>query len=149
MVLLRLSLLGTLLRLKSLIRWRFFGPRADSPSLATDDEIPALASGLIYRGFLGSSLAPPALPVVKGSTPHSDGVAELGGSLSQPISSTSFVSKSQLGYSRRVKEKVAKQLNKNKELLAKVVVDNPGEGVEGYSKEVLDMMNVAPVVGMS
>jgi hypothetical protein len=57
--------------------------------------------------------------------------------------------KSQLVYSWRVKEKVAKQLNKNKELLAKVVVDNLGEGVEGYSKEVLDMMNVAPVVGMS
>jgi hypothetical protein len=49
----------------------------------------------------------------------------------------SFVSKSQLGYSRRVKEKVAKQLNKNKEMLAEVVVVNPGEGVEGYSKEVL------------
>ena len=70
------------------------------------------------------------------------GMAELGKSLSQPVSSTSSISKSQLGYLRRVKEKVAKQLNKNKELLAEVVVDNLGEGVEGYSKEVLDMMNL-------
>jgi hypothetical protein len=80
------------------------------------------------------SSSSPALPVVKVSTPHSDGVAKLGKSLSQPVSSTSSVSKSQLQYAQRVKEKVAKQLNKNK---------------EGYSKEVLDMMNVAPVVGMS
>ena len=84
-----------------------------------------------------------------GSVSLSDGAAELGRSLSQPSSSTSTVSKSQLGYSRRVKEKVAKQLNKNKEMLAEAVVVNPGEGVEGYSKEVLSVMNVAPMVGMS
>jgi hypothetical protein len=59
----------------------------------------------------------------------------------------SSVSKSQLGYySRRVKEKVAKQLHKNKELLAEVVVETP---VEGYSKGVLDVMNLASVVGLS
>ena len=57
---------------KSLIRRGFFGPRVTSPS-ATDDKILASASGLIRRGFLGSSHAPPALPVVKGSTPHSNG----------------------------------------------------------------------------
>jgi hypothetical protein len=54
-----------------------------------------------------------------------------------------------LGYSRRVKEKVAKQLNMNKELLAEVVVETPVEGVEGYSKGVLDAMNSAPIVGLS
>jgi hypothetical protein len=48
-----------------------------------------------------------------------------------------------------VKEKVAKQLNKNKELLAEAMVITLGEGVEGYSKEVINVMNVAPVVGMS
>jgi hypothetical protein len=48
-----------------------------------------------------------------------------------------------------VKEKVAKQLHKNKELLAEVVVETPVEGVEGYSKGVLDAMNCAPVVGLS
>jgi hypothetical protein len=37
----------------------------------------------------------------------------------------SSVSKSQLGYSQRVKEKIAKQLHKNKELLAEIVVKTP------------------------
>ena len=55
----------------------------------------------------------------------------------------SFVSKSQLGYSRRVKEKVVKQLHKNQELLAEV------EGVEDYSKDVLDAVNFALVVWLS
>ena len=40
-------------------------------------------------------------------------------------------------------------MNKNKELLAEVVVETPVEGVEGYSKGVLDVMNSAPVVGLS
>ena len=49
-------------------------------------------------------------------------------------------------YSWRVKDEVAKQLLKNKDLLAEVVADIP---VEGYSKEVIDTMNFAPVVGLS
>ena len=76
-------------------------------------------------------------------------VVDLGRSLSQPVSSTSVISKSQLGYFRRVKYKVAKQLIKNKELLAEVVIDNPEEGVEEYSKEVHRMMKMAFVVGMT
>jgi hypothetical protein len=73
----------------------------------------------------------------------------VGRSLSQSASSTSAVSKSQLGYFRRVKDKVAKQLTKNKELLAEVVIDNPEEGVKVHSKEVHSAMNMASVVGMS
>jgi hypothetical protein len=87
--------------------------------------------------------------VVKGATSLSEGAADLGRSLSQPVSSNSPVSKSQLGYFRRVKEKVAKQLIKNKEMLAEVVAVIPGEGVEEYSKEVHNVMNVASVVGMT
>ena len=49
-------------------------------------------------------------------------------------------------YSRRFKDEVAKQLLKNKDLLAEVVANIP---VEGYSKEVIDTMNFAPVVGLS
>ena len=83
------------------------------------------------------------------------GAAELGISLSQPFPSMSevrtpiysSVSKSQLGYSRRVKEKVAKQLLKNKELLAEAVAETLVEEVEGYPKVVLDAVNFAPVVG--
>jgi hypothetical protein len=55
-------------------------------------------------------------------------------------------SKSQVVYSQRVKDQVAKQLLKNKELLAGVVADIPAEG---YSKEVIHIMNFAPVVGLS
>jgi hypothetical protein len=57
----------------------------------------------------------------------------------------SFVSTSQLWYTCRVKEKVAKQLNKDKVLLAEVVVDIPVVGED----RVLDVMNLAPVVGLS
>jgi hypothetical protein len=85
------------------------------------------------------------------------GAAKLGRSISQAFPCMteggapiySFVSKSQLGYSQRVKEKVAKQLHKNKELLAEVVVETPVERVEGYSKRVLDAMNLASDVGLS
>jgi hypothetical protein len=55
-------------------------------------------------------------------------------------------SKSQVVYSQRVKDQVAKQLLKNKELLAGVVADIPAEG---YSKEAIHIMNFAPVVGLS
>jgi hypothetical protein len=50
----------------------------------------------------------------------------------------SFVSKSQLGYSRRVKNKIGKQLNKNKKVMAEFVA------VEGYSEVVLDAMVLTP-----
>jgi hypothetical protein len=123
---------------------------------------PSPALGLIKRGFLGPRAAHPApvkvdkkpaqvrsdspsQPVVEGS----DSEAVLGRGLSQPSHVTSSVSKSQRGYAQRVKEKVAKQPNKNKELLAEIVVDVPVVGEEGYSKRVLEAMKCAPVVGMS
>jgi hypothetical protein len=59
------------------------------------------------------------------------------------------ISKSQLGYSRRGKEKVVKQLYKNKEMLAEVVVETPVEGVDGYSKGVVNAMNFTTDVGLS
>jgi ABC-type antimicrobial peptide transport system permease subunit len=48
-----------------------------------------------------------------------------------------------------LKEKVAKQLHKNKELLAEVVIEIPTKGVEGYFKRVLDVMNLTLIVGLS
>ena len=122
---------------KSLIRRGFFGSR-DAPPTVLDDTLPGLTSP-----------APPALPGVKGATSLPDGAAALGRSLSQPVASTSAVSKSQLWYFRRVKDKVAKQLIKNKETLAETVVVNTGEEVEGYSKEVHSLMDVAFLVGMT
>jgi hypothetical protein len=47
------------------------------------------------------------------------------------------------------KELLALQLNKNKELLAEVVVDTLVIGEEGYSNKVLDAMNSAHTVWMS
>jgi hypothetical protein len=61
----------------------------------------------------------------------------------------SSVSKSQLGYFRRVKDKIVKQLLKNKELIAEVVAETSVEGVEGYSKVVLDAVKFTPIVGLS
>jgi hypothetical protein len=73
----------------------------------------------------------------------------LGRNISQSFDSNSGISKPELGYFRRTKEKVAKQLNKNKELLAETMFASPGEGEEGHSKEVHRMMGVASVCGMT
>jgi hypothetical protein len=59
----------------------------------------------------------------------------------------SFVSKSQQGYSQRVKNKIGKQLNKK--LLAMVVAETPMVGVEDYFEVVLDAMDLAPTLGLS
>jgi peptidase E len=75
----------------------------------------------------------------EGATSLPDGAADLGRSLSQPVASTSAVSKSQLRYFRRVKEKVAKQLINMMNM----------HNVKGYSKEVHNVMNMASVVGMT
>ena len=110
--------------------------------------IPVLATGLISQGCFGSKIASHHLPVEEASSsaPHSNEAAELGISNS-PLHSP--VSKSQLCYSKRVKEKVAKQLHKNKELLAEIVAKTLVEGEEGYSKEVIDTMNFASAMGLS
>ena len=116
---------------KSLIKRGFFGPRAASPPTVVADVLLDMECELIRRGSLFV------------------GVADLDRSLSQLVSSTFVISKSQLGNFQRVKDKVAKQLNKNKEMLAKVVIDNPEEGAEEYSKEVHRTMKMASVVGMT
>jgi hypothetical protein len=161
---------------KGMIRRGFLDPRIASPSLplaivslassVQADKNPAPTKGLICRGFLGLSTASPSTqgskvdieePQVCSIVSTSFGATELGLSLSQsypcmtgggaPIYSS--VSKSQLGYSRRVKDKLAKQLHKNNELLNEVVVETSVEGVEGYSKGVLDAVKFTPNVGLS
>jgi hypothetical protein len=112
---------------------------------------PAQAMGLLRWGFLGPRSPSPA--------PSSLGckAAPVNGSVSSPIPEVSQVgsspsvastSMSQVVYSRRVKEKVAKQLHKNKELLAEAVVDIQ-VGAKGYSKAALDVMKFALVVRMT
>jgi hypothetical protein len=112
---------------------------------------------LIRRGFFGLRVTPSAptsaalsaLPRVKRTASTPEGATALGRSLSQTVVSTPAVSKSQLGYFRRVKEKVAKQLSKNKELLAETIFASLGEGVEGYPEEVHKVLGVASMVGMT
>jgi hypothetical protein len=48
-----------------------------------------------------------------------------------------------------VKNKIGKQLNKNKKLLVEVVADTLVVGVEGYSKVVLGAMELAPTLGLT
>jgi hypothetical protein len=98
---------------------------------------------------MSKSPASTALPGVKDTASIPDGAATLGRNISQSFDSNSGISKSELGYFRRTKEKVAKQLNKNKELLTETMFASPGEGEEGHSKEVHMMMGVASVCGMT
>jgi hypothetical protein len=58
------------------------------------------------------------------------------------------ISKSQKGYSQRVKNNIGKQLIKNKNLLT-FVANTPGIEEEGYSEGVLDAMELAPTLGLT
>jgi hypothetical protein len=102
------------------------------------------ALSLIRRGFFGPRPVSSSSSGVKEASLSSKGkdssLLEMSSKQDNPP-----VSKSLLVYSRRVKDEVAKQLLKNKDMLAEVVADIP---VEGYPKEVIDMMNFAPVVGL-
>ena len=123
------------------------------------------AKSLIWRGFLGSrAISPPpvvlkkVLPVIKEkdptmevrscsvSKPSSQVCSSSDGTdVTEPIPINSSISLSQLWYTQRVKEKVAKQLNKNKELIAEAV------GVIPMVREnrVADALNLALVLGLS
>ena len=109
----------------------------------------------------------PQLPSVKGSksvveelqvcSSKKKHAAELGLRLSEPFPRVpgggapiySFVSKSQMGYTQRVKEKMARQLHKNKELFAEVVAETVEKGVENYSEVIQDTVKFAPIMGLS
>ena len=145
--------------------------------LAKEVELVKIASakGLLRRWFLGSRNAfSSSMPGMKEASSSAKGskvvvedslvcssskkhAAELGLRLSEPFPcmsesgapSYSSVSKSQIGYARRVKGKIAKQLHKTKELFAKVVADTSEKGEENYSEVVLDDVKFASSVGLS
>jgi hypothetical protein len=130
-----------------------------------------LAKSLLRRGFLGSRAvsSPPVvkevLQVRKGKDPtpeegsssgatillsaqvysSSDGAAVMEPRRENSTPSNSSVSMSQLWYTRRVKEKVAKQLNKNKVLNAEAVGVIPVVGED----RVANTLNLAPVLRLS
>jgi hypothetical protein len=112
---------------KNMIKRGFFGPPTAVSSTVVIESLPDPAGELIRRGSL------------------SVGMTDSDRDLSYPMSPNSGISKSELGYFRRVKEKAAKQRIKNKELL----VEDLDDGVQGYSKEVHRTMKMASVMGVT
>jgi hypothetical protein len=131
---------------KGLLRWGFLRSRNDSSSLPGMKE----ASSSVK----GSKVVVKDSQVCSSLKKHA---AKLGLRLSKPFPrmsesgapSYSSISKSQIGYARRVKEKIVKQLHKNKELFAEVVVETSEMGVENYSEVVLDAVKFVSSVGLS
>jgi hypothetical protein len=134
---------------KSLIRRGFFGPRAASPPSVVLKEASPVHKGKDPILEVGSSSVAAVLPnnsSGEGPTTSSGfAVKETRGESGTSISTNSSVSLSQLWYTRRVKEKVAKQLNKNKVLIAEAVGVMPVIGED----RVANALNLAPVLGLS
>ena len=144
---------------KGLLRRGFFGSRIASPpssTLAVEEDFSTssqVMSSPIAKSLANVSMA--ALPRLSGGS--FSGVAELGmrfrlshhGMTESRTPIYSFVSKSQLVYSQRVKKNIGKQLNKNKKMVAEVVADTLVVGLEAYSEGVLDAMECAPTLGLT
>jgi hypothetical protein len=145
--------------MRSLLRRGFLGPRIVSPhpvvlkevvpvfkgkDTSTEDEASSTSGPMIF---------PSLLEVKQGA--YSTAAVSLSSSqvcassiktvVTEPNPINSSVSLSQMWYNRRVKEKVAKQLNKNKELIAEAVGVLP----VGGGDRVSDALNLAPVLGLS
>jgi hypothetical protein len=121
------------------------------------------ARSLLRRGFLGPRAVSPSpvvlkevSPVIKGKEPATEDGSCAVSSFSVPVTLCSsvgtdvtkpipFNSSGPWWYTRRVKEKLAKQLNKNKELIAEAV------GVKHVVREdrLADALKLAPVLGLS
>jgi hypothetical protein len=129
---------------KSLIRRGFFGLRAVSPPPMVLKEVLPVLKGKDPTPKVGSSSVTIGLP---SSHVYSsfDGAAVMEPRRESGTPSNSFVSMSQLWYTRRVKEKVAKQLNKNKVLIAEVVGVIPEVGEDW----VANALNLAPVLRLT
>jgi hypothetical protein len=129
---------------KSLIRRGFFGPRAAPPPPVVLKEVSPVRKGKDPIPEVGSSSVAAVQPSSQVS-PFFNGTAVKETRRESGIPTNSFVSLSQLWYTRRVKEKVAKQLNKNKDLIAEVV------GVIPVVEEdrVANALNLTPVLGLS
>jgi hypothetical protein len=141
--------------MKSLLRRGFLGPRNVSPhpvvlkevlpviktsDISTEDEASSISGPVILPSLLEdkqgvhstATIVLPSSKVCASSNRYE--VTE-----SNPINS------SVSWYNRRVKGKVAKQLNKNKELIAEAVGVLP----VGGGDRVSDALNLAPVLGLS
>jgi hypothetical protein len=151
---------------RSLLRRGFLGPRAVSPSPVVLKEVlpvikgkePTTEVGLCSVPTISVLVIPqvilPSMLEDKQGVQSTVAVAfpsaqvcssSIGSDVTKPIPINFFVSLSQLWYTRRVKEKVAKQLNKNKELIVEAVGVMPVVGED----RVANALNLAPVLGLS
>jgi hypothetical protein len=141
--------------MKSLLRRGFLGPRIGSPhpvvlkevlpvfktsDISTKDEASSISGPVIFPSLLEDkqrvhSTATFVLP--------SSQVCE--SSNRTVVTEPNPINSSVSWYNRRVKGKVAKQLNKNKELIAEAVGVLP----VGGGDRVSDALNLAPVLGLS
>jgi hypothetical protein len=141
--------------MKSLLRRGFLGPRIGSPhpvvlkevlpvfktsDISTEDEASSISGLVIFPSLLEDkrgvhSIATFVLP--------SSQVCE--SSNRTVVTKPNPINSSVSWYNRRVKGKVAKQLNKNKELIAEAVGVLP----VGGGDRVSDALNLAPVLGLS
>jgi hypothetical protein len=98
---------------------------------------------------VGSSVPATSVPVISPGTvvlPSTQVCSSSGGTVvTEPIPIISSISLSQGWYNRRVKEKAAKQLNKNKEVTTEAAGVIPVVGED----RVADALNLAPVLGLS
>jgi hypothetical protein len=133
--------------MKSLLRRGFFGPRIGSPHpVVLKEVLPVLKNSDISTEDEASSISGPViLPSLLEDKQgvHSTQVCESSNRTveTEPNPINSSVS----WYNRRVKGKMAKQLNKNKELIAEAVGILP----VGGGDRVSDALNLALVLGLS
>jgi hypothetical protein len=129
---------------KSLIRRGFFGPRAAPPLPVVLKEVLPVRKGKDPIPEVGSSSVAAVQPSSQVSS-FFNGAAVKETRRESGIPINSSVSLSQLWYTRRVKEMVTKQLNKNKDLIAEVVGVIPVVGEDW----VANALNLALVLGFS
>jgi hypothetical protein len=133
---------------RSLLRRGFFCPRAVSPPPVVLKEVLPVIKGKDLSTEVGSTTSVPVLPLVTFSSLPEDkqGVqTTVDVVLPLLLQVKSSVSLSQKWYNRRVKEKVAKQVIKNKELIAEAMGVIPVVGED----RVVDALNLAPVLGLT
>jgi hypothetical protein len=133
--------------MKSLLRRGFFGSRIGSPhpvvlkevlpvfknsDISTEDEASSISGPVILPSLLEDKQGVHSTQVCESSNRTVE---------TEPNPINSSVS----WYNRRVKGKMAKQLNKNKELIAEAVGILP----VGGGDRVSDALNLAPVLGLS
>jgi hypothetical protein len=101
------------------------------------------AKGLLRRGFLGAKndFSSSLSEMKEGFSP------EKGSKVVNEVSQVCSSSKKHRGYARRVKEKFAKQVHKNRELFTEVVADTSENGEENYSEVALDALKFASNMG--